>query len=66
MSKRRSTAKPSGPAKAVKPDDPFKAVLPGQTARPPLPSTSRSYGKVTGSKGGKPLVPKVFSHRKRG
>jgi hypothetical protein len=36
--------------------------------RPPLPppDTSRTYGKVTGGKGGKAPVPKAFSHRKRG
>ena len=34
--------------------------------RPPLPSTSRTYGKVAGTKGGKMPAPKAFSHRKHG
>jgi len=51
MSKRRSAA--------TKPTPPTRPPL-------PLPDTSRSYGKVTGGKGGKLPVPKTFSHRKRG
>jgi hypothetical protein len=58
MPKRRSTAKPT--------DSPTPTPDPARPARPPLPSTSRSYGKVTGGKSGKPPVPKTFSHRKRG
>lgn len=69
MPKRRSAAKPSAATDAVQPTDPAKPANPANaphSVRPPLPSTTRTYGKVFGSKGGKPLVPKAFSHRKRG
>lgn len=56
MSKRRSAAQPKHPV------PPAKSAPP----RPPLPSTSRAYPKVTGGKGSKPPVLRDFSHRKRG
>jgi hypothetical protein len=60
MTKRRTASKAAPP-------DPARSGQPApQSARPPLPSTSRSYGKVTGGKSGKPVMPKAFSHRKRG
>ena len=64
MSRRHSTARPFPPPAAPESAD-HPAPRP---SRPPLPApdTARSYGKVTGGKGGKPLPPKTFSHRKRG
>ena len=59
MPKRRSAAKSENDLDSAK-------VTPPSAPRPPLPSTSRSYGKVAGGKGGKLPVPKTFSHRKRG
>lgn len=67
MPKRRSTAKQStssDPITSINSTSPPEK--PTKSARPPLPNTSRTYGKVAGGKGGKPPAPKAFSHRKRG
>ena len=68
LAKPAGTPRVADTAESDRRPKPAKPAIARHSARPPLPSTTRTYGKVIADKGGKsgkPPVPKAFAHRKR-